>query len=215
MINPLEKPYTSFHSSDNKAAQRDQNSLFYANSCLRIKLLGMKLRFLLAALFIPLFASCDVLLLIILLSSSNGGPAEAVNFNTDARILRGAWVLKLTKPDRTVLPDVTLDFSATYNDSTSYGFTTPAKIESETFNFVGRFEGGRDQTLIAPQFSAGFPANLWGTFNDASEKSILIMRFFEITRVDRNNPKYIGEITDIPIPGNQPKTLYSFSLIRQ
>jgi hypothetical protein len=175
----------------------------------------MKLRLLFATLFISLFSSCDVLFFIILLSSSSGGPAEAVNFNTDKRILRGAWVLKLTKPDQTVLPDIPLDFSATYNDPSSYGFVSPAVIEGQNYDFAGRFFGGHQQTLIQPQFSAQLPMHISGTFKKTLETDTMIIRFFEIADVDRDNPKYIGEISDIPIPGDQPKALYSFKLIRQ
>jgi hypothetical protein len=105
-----------------------------------------------------LLSSCGLLLLLGLIFIQPvcvdicGGPypqPESVNFNTDERILRGAW-RSLIPNDNQFEPAkaVSLTLEATYVDTTSYNVTGSFQVTGEAAQTIqGSVKGGDTQTF--------------------------------------------------------------------
>ncbi len=172
----------------------------------------------LLASFVGLLSSCGLIELLVFLIAITPGPPEAVNFNTDPRILRGEWVMKLTKPDQTVVPDVNLNFSATYNDQTKYKFTSSATIESVPYNLTGVFNGHQEQTFVRTQTSAIRPAFAEGkleTPDGLTERSFVIRGYNKYVSDSHSFSGQIYKKTIVPESNEPLEILYTFQLVRR
>jgi hypothetical protein len=178
----------------------------------------MKLRFLLLTSLIGFLSSCGLYEVIVFLIAITPGPPEAVNFNTDPRILRGSWVMKLTKPDQTPVADAAFNFSATYNTQTTYGFSGSSTIEDVGYNLTGVFDGGQEQTFVKTQTSAIRGAFAQGSLKALSNSTELSFTLDGYNPDKTQAPKFSGRIfekTVTPENSEQQKLIYGFQLIRQ
>jgi hypothetical protein len=157
------------------------------------------------------------LILVFLFSSCGGG----LDFQNDPRILRGAWIMKLTRLSDQKTFDVPLSFTATYKTEYWYETVSPAVIDNVSYTLSGEFYGGYAYTFARPQVAP--PPEYTATFKDSSGAITMQLRagvfsdpkVYASPTADRFLIK--GEIFR-ETPSGEPyrrERLYEFSLERQ
>jgi hypothetical protein len=157
------------------------------------------------------------LISVFLFSSCGGG----LDFQNDPRILRGAWLMKLTRISDQKTFNVPLDFTATYKIEYWYETASPAVIDNVAYTLSGEFYGGYAYTFARPQVAP--PPEYRATFKDSSGASAMRL----IARVISDPKVYASSSADRFViegeifretPSGEPyqrEGLYAFSLERQ
>jgi hypothetical protein len=139
---------------------------------------GWKVASLIALLFVTaLLSSCGWLIaLFIVAQPGNGKPPETINFNSDTRILRGAWTAQVAK-GTALESTASLSFTATYVSTEEYNIAGTYSVAGQPdLNLTGRVIGG-DQVRFTPQMPAPITfCTVAATLKDANGQGVARLR---------------------------------------
>jgi hypothetical protein len=139
---------------------------------------------------LSLCSSCLLLLLPFIFGS--GTTREVVDFNSDPRILRGAWVGRVATPGETTTRSVTLNLVATYVDETTYTITGSATLEGSTYTVGGYAWGGGTAKYVTPQTSVPRSEGASLQLKDDSNTSVFQIELSYLKPFEDKGMRYEG-----------------------
>jgi hypothetical protein len=118
-------------------------------------------------------SSCWLLILPFIFGGGGGTntPSEVVDFNTDPRILRGAWTATLTDANGTT-SSAAFEFTPAYDSEDQYKVSGTVILEAVTYTVSGVFVGSVDAQFVQPQTSLLPPAGAQLVLSDSSGKTV-------------------------------------------
>ena len=135
-----------------------------------------------------------LLALVAVLFTSCPDPREIVNFDTDARVLRGSWNFVITDfSTNTLVSTQAVVFTPTFVSESRYTVVASVTLEGEVYELSGGVNGSnRNSRFVRPQFTPAPDA--WMTFTKITTEKTYYARLSG-SFVENGRWKFIGNLS--------------------